>query len=451
MARYEYKDAKSSKFWEITLDGDTYTVRFGKIGTDGTVQSKVFSDEATAQKEHDKAVKKKTKKGYVLVASAATAPAAAAGPGADLEAAIHAAPDSRQAWEVYADFLSTQGDPRGELILLHYAAQDGAGDAKAINARAKEVFDAHSDSWMGKELAKLAAAEAEVFSLDWWCGFIIGATVGVSWDEDVADTPAQARIVMSSPAARFIRSLSIGLDSSMEDGEADFGKSILAVTRLGKNHSLRKLHVGNFEYPDETEISWTSVGDVSKLYPVFPNLEDLHVTGGSIQLGTLAHAKLKKLWIETGGLPREAARSLSAAKLPELEELDIWFGTDEYGGTSQPTDIDGLLQGDRFPKLKKLALKNAEHQNAITERVVASPLLAHVEELDLSMGTMTEPGVAALLAAAEKLSQLTSIDVSENAIQPEHCAQLSAAFGSRIDVSDQDVDDPDWIYVSVGE
>jgi cell wall assembly regulator SMI1/predicted DNA-binding WGR domain protein len=52
------------KFWSIRLDGDSYTVRFGKLGTDGTEQTKSFDDEATAKTEHDKLVAAKVKKGY---------------------------------------------------------------------------------------------------------------------------------------------------------------------------------------------------------------------------------------------------------------------------------------------------------------------------------------------------------------------------------------------------
>ena len=40
--RFEYQDDKSSKFWEVTQDGGTVTVRYGKTGTAGQTQEKVF-------------------------------------------------------------------------------------------------------------------------------------------------------------------------------------------------------------------------------------------------------------------------------------------------------------------------------------------------------------------------------------------------------------------------
>ena len=64
---FDYKDAKSAKFWEITQAGGTVTVRYGKSGTRGQTQEKVFSDTAAAIKHVEKLVSEKTGKGYVEV------------------------------------------------------------------------------------------------------------------------------------------------------------------------------------------------------------------------------------------------------------------------------------------------------------------------------------------------------------------------------------------------
>ncbi|QGM46401.1 WGR and DUF4132 domain-containing protein [Methylocystis heyeri] len=65
MIRYEYRDDKSAKFWEGRVDGETLTVRFGRIGTNGQTKDKTFASAAAAQKEFDKLTKEKTSKGYV--------------------------------------------------------------------------------------------------------------------------------------------------------------------------------------------------------------------------------------------------------------------------------------------------------------------------------------------------------------------------------------------------
>lgn len=65
MARYEYSQGSSSKFWEIALDGTSVVTRWGKIGSKGQETTKSFETEREAKKEHDRLVAEKTKKGYV--------------------------------------------------------------------------------------------------------------------------------------------------------------------------------------------------------------------------------------------------------------------------------------------------------------------------------------------------------------------------------------------------
>lgn len=83
MSRYfEYKDDKSSKFWEVTLSDNRIFVRYGRIGANGQTQEKTFDSAATAAQEAEKLIKKKTKEGYQEMAAeenrAAAAPQATA-------------------------------------------------------------------------------------------------------------------------------------------------------------------------------------------------------------------------------------------------------------------------------------------------------------------------------------------------------------------------------------
>lgn len=54
----------SQKFWEVAVEGPALTVRFGKLGTAGTTQTKTLASAEAAAKEADKLVREKTKKGY---------------------------------------------------------------------------------------------------------------------------------------------------------------------------------------------------------------------------------------------------------------------------------------------------------------------------------------------------------------------------------------------------
>jgi predicted DNA-binding WGR domain protein len=66
--RLEFIGGGSQKFWEVSQSGGTFTVRFGRLGTDGQSQTKSCADEAAATREVQKLVAAKLKKGYVEVA-----------------------------------------------------------------------------------------------------------------------------------------------------------------------------------------------------------------------------------------------------------------------------------------------------------------------------------------------------------------------------------------------
>ena len=61
---FEFIGGSSRKFWEITVSGNSFTVRFGRIGTAGQSQTKSFSDPAAAEHEANALIAEKLKKGY---------------------------------------------------------------------------------------------------------------------------------------------------------------------------------------------------------------------------------------------------------------------------------------------------------------------------------------------------------------------------------------------------
>lgn len=63
--RFELVEDGSSKFWEVTSEGRSFQVSWGKIGTAGQSQIKSFDDEAKAAVALAKLVKEKVGKGYV--------------------------------------------------------------------------------------------------------------------------------------------------------------------------------------------------------------------------------------------------------------------------------------------------------------------------------------------------------------------------------------------------
>lgn len=62
---FEFVDGLSRKFWEISVVGCSFSVRFGKIGTTGQTQTKTFGTEQYAKSQADRLVAEKEKKGYL--------------------------------------------------------------------------------------------------------------------------------------------------------------------------------------------------------------------------------------------------------------------------------------------------------------------------------------------------------------------------------------------------
>ena len=70
--RFEFKDDRSSKFWEVRVAGSAVEVRYGKIGTTGQAQTKSFDSEVAAIAQAHKQIAEKQKGGYRSAALAAT-------------------------------------------------------------------------------------------------------------------------------------------------------------------------------------------------------------------------------------------------------------------------------------------------------------------------------------------------------------------------------------------
>ncbi|HQC79478.1 MAG TPA: DUF4132 domain-containing protein [Accumulibacter sp.] len=77
MERYEFSEGGSDKFWEVAVDGETLTVRYGRIGTQGQRKDKTFASAEAAEKEKARLIKEKTGKGYTRPATAESGAAAA--------------------------------------------------------------------------------------------------------------------------------------------------------------------------------------------------------------------------------------------------------------------------------------------------------------------------------------------------------------------------------------
>ncbi|MFD7687089.1 STM4015 family protein [Streptomyces sp. NPDC059781] len=278
-----------------------------------------------------------------------------------------------------------------------------------------------------------------------------------TYDAEERWTEAFARFCSAVDTTR-VRALVVGAwEDAYERSSADIVEALVAAgDRLP---GLRALFVGDMHF-EECEISWITQTDVTPLLAAFPDLEEFGVRGGQgLRFPALRHDALCTLIVETGGLPVDVVRGVGASELPALENLDLWLGTSWYGADSEAADLEPILSGVRLPRLRYLALRNSEIQDEIAAAVASAPVVARLEVLDLSMGTLGDDGATALLGG-QPLTHLKKLDLHHNYLSDpvrQRIRETLQAAGVEVDLdaddADQDEDDDGTVhrYVSVGE
>jgi uncharacterized protein (TIGR02996 family) len=334
-----------------------------------------------------------------------------------LEQAVIDNPEDRDAYAVLSDWLQSKGVPRGELIALQLKAErDPASQVLVDRCRAD-----HADVLLGPlvDHEKMHDGSGDP-AFTWRRGYIHAARM--SYDENSSKLAIPLadvlELVLQHPSGRLVHELVFGLNGEPTDNDLS---DLISVLIEERPIALRSLFLGDFAYPDQTEMSWYSVGDVSELWPALPQLAKLIVQGGSFTLGELALPALEHAEFRTGGLTHESAQAIASAKWPKLRRLDVWYGDDAYGGTATIEDVVALLRRKDLPALTHLGLMNSGFSDDICRALPDTPLGRQIKHLDLSLGTMSDAAATALANSGVRFDKL---DVSSNYLSDDGIAAL---------------------------
>ena len=218
--------------------------------------------------------------------------------------------------------------------------------------------------------------------------------------------------------------------------------------------NVRAIFLGEM-ISEECEISWINHDDVSPLLAAYPALEHLRIRGGTgLKFGDdVRHERLKSLTVESGGLDRNVFNEIINADLPALEHLELWLGTDDYGGNVRIADLRPLLSGQLFPRLRYLGLRDADNVDEIAAIIGTAPILDRVLALDLSLGNLSDEGGRALLGS-DRLKRLRTLDLHHHYLSDEMMERLRREYPNA-DLSDQKEADEDgddtYRYIAVSE
>lgn len=212
------------------------------------------------------------------------------------------------------------------------------------------------------------------------------------------------------------------------------------VENKDKFSHIKSFFIGDMEY-DECEVSWIEQADYSKLWEALPQLEKLTIKGSNnLSLGKIKHENLKSLEIICGGLPKEVLQSIGEAELPELRNLLLYIGVEDYGFDGDVSDIESMLTKSDFAKLEVLGIMDSEIQDEITEVVVKSKYMKQIEALDLSMGSLSDEGGEILLKELPGYENIKAVNLEYHFMSD---AMMKKLKGLSIDVNVEDQQEDD--------
>ncbi len=310
-----------------------------------------------------------------------------------LEDALAENPDDLAAHAAYADLLTEQGDPRGELIQVQLALEREDLPVKErdqLRRREGQLLKRHRQEWLGdlgEHLLRQGGARAEER-----CPLVRGWLSAV---EVPQLTTEMAAALARAPLARLLRGLVV-LSTATQD-------------------SLGLL----------LDAPW------------LPSLRFFRFGDGDKQYATIAH---------------RAALTRLVCRMPRLEELHVFsYGLDLEEVLTPPPELPFVPRAV-VPPLRHLRLDHFRDGDAVCRAVARSGVLARLKTLELNFGNITDAG-ARVLACAPDVARLELLDLSYNVLTDAGVAVLRDAgvhvvaepkLPDRAPGDDEDLYEDDW-------
>jgi uncharacterized protein (TIGR02996 family) len=451
MRTFKFADDKSYKFWNIELEGMSFTVTYGRIGTKGQTQTKEFDTAEKAQKAYDKLIAEKLGKGYEETTAKAAAPTSTS---KVLEKAIAADPDDLAAHAAYADWLSQQGDPRGEFIQVQLALEDPARspkERKDLEKRERQLLAEHQEEWVGSwaQLVEKTGPEGrgQVGFPNERFKFIRGILAEAAIDEMSVEC---ARAFVAAKPTRLLRRLLLGGWAFQEEGEYEAGDEPIpddcydpARFVFSKWPYFENLRVFQFgwtsqeEYGDTCDFQCHLGGeDIVGLIAKMPRLEELYLFASGVPtaelftLKTLGNLRVLQVYHCWDYALEDLAANKFLNKLTHLllhpKAAGAWSNNVPYISFD---GVKSILHSPHLKHLTHLRFRMTDLGDRGCEEFVRSGILRRLKSLDLRHGCITDDG-AHILAACPDVKRLDFLDIGRNQLTAKGIAELKSAVKS---------------------
>jgi uncharacterized protein (TIGR02996 family) len=326
-----------------------------------------------------------------------------------LEAAIASAGDVAT-YEVYADWLIEQGDPRGDLIALDLARERDPHSAELWYAR-DTLLRTHAPAWLGK------LASCRGVQCTWQRGFLHAVTIDQTNDTRHAIAYAALR---GLPTAVLLHELTFGGGETgghtFDDDETDelpsWQPAIVALAEHGIWGSLRRLAFGAH---GTRRPRTATLGSLASLYPHAGTLEALRITADAMELDDIKLPAVRSFEVWSEDFTRANLASVIKATWPRLEDLSLRFASADI----EVRDLVRLLPAVP-PTLRCLRLDLRSNTNDywpvlrdFLVELARAPLLGQLTALDLSGSSVGDEEAERMLRTPARFAHLDRLDLGE--------------------------------------
>jgi uncharacterized protein (TIGR02996 family) len=473
MRTFQFSDAKSHKFWSIDVNGVSFTVNYGKVGTAGQTQTKTFASPEKAQAEAEKLIREKTGKGYRENTPSATVSQTEA-----FELGLIEHRHELVRWSAFADSLTEQNDPRGEFMQVQIALEDetaSAAERKKLQANEKKLLAAHEREWLGPLAEFTLDGKKESRYRDGkqtdplppvehsfergWLGRVVFDDLNVN----------QARALSACPSAKLLREIviySVMYDDSgyepgpdiPEDTDSEF-PSLASLCRCPHLQAVRVFGMDNLE-DNNCHLNGELAHHIIKQ---MPNIEEIRLFAHRVDANKLFALPMPNLTTITlfhsvkYPLDKLAANktltNLETIRChPHAMEYDNDDDDDEGGAYIRLKHLRAICRSPHLTKLKHLCLRLTDFGDEGVQEIISSGLLKRLRVLDLQGGCISDEGAAAL-AASPDLKKLELLNLRSNALTDIGVRAIRAT-NIKADVSNQHTttsraeagDTPEYLY-----
>jgi uncharacterized protein (TIGR02996 family) len=319
------------------------------------------------------------------------------------EAHLREQPDDLATWSAYADYLTDQGDPRGEFMAVQIALErPDTPTAQRGRLRIREARLMSADErWLGPRLAEILSAPSG-----------LQHSYRRGWVQELGlNSPSELllKAIVAAPGMRWVLDLAVTGSNST---------NIATLARAPFLPVLRRLRLGSDK--DKTCPDW--IDGAEALVPSAPRLEELTIRlrePGHRDLFSSGLANLRTLTIlEARNFPTRAlAACPSFGNLRTLHLVPGRFPWERSTPNLRLADLETLANGRHLVGLTELRFSLSDAGNEGIEVLVYSGLLSRLEVLDLSHGTITDAGARFVVSALEsRPHRLRVLDLTDNAL-----------------------------------